>query len=254
MKGLYPQMSVNKKIVLISGASRGIGRAVALRFAREGYTIGIGCRDMSAGRETARLVKEAGGDPVIFSADLRNRADVECVYQTFKSKVGAPSVLVNCAGVASWELFQLTDESEYDRVMDSNVRSAYLLTKEVLPDMVSNKSGSVIFISSMWGQVGAACEVIYSASKAALIGMTKALAKEVGPSGIRVNCVSPGVIITDMTRSLGEETLSDLASDTPLGRNGEASDVAECVYWLASDAASFITGEVIGVNGGFAIT
>lgn len=247
-------MSDNKRIVLISGASRGIGRAVSLRYARDGYTIGIGCRDISAGNETARLIKEAGGCPAVFSADLRNRADVESAYQTFKSEVGVPSILVNCAGVASWELFQLTSENEYDRVMDSNVRSAYLLTKEVLPDMISNKSGSVIFISSMWGQVGSACEVIYSASKAALIGMTKALAKEVGPSGIRVNCVSPGVIITDMTRSLGEETLSGLASDTPLGRNGEVSDVAECVYWLASTSASFITGEVIGVNGGFAIT
>lgn len=247
-------MSNNKKIALITGASRGIGRAVALRFAHAGYTVGIGCRDTSAGEETARLIKEAGGNSVIFSADLRKRAEVECAYRIFKDKVGVPSVLVNCAGVASWELFQLTEESEYDRVMDSNVRSAYLLTKEVLPDMISNKSGSVIFVSSMWGQVGAACEVIYSASKAALIGMTKALAKEVGPSGIRVNCVCPGVIITDMTRSLGEETLSALASDTPLGRNGEASDVAESVYWLSSDFASFITGEIIGVSGGFAIT
>lgn len=247
-------MSDNKKVALITGASRGIGRAAALRFAHAGYTVGIGCRDTSAGEETARLIKEAGGNSVIFSADLRKRAEVEYAYRIFKDKVGAPSVLVNCAGVASWELFQLTEESEYDRVMDSNVRSAYLLTKEVLPDMISNKSGSVIFVSSMWGQVGAACEVIYSASKAALIGMTKALAKEVGPSGIRVNCVCPGVIITDMTSSLGEETLSALAADTPLGRNGEASDVAESVYWLSSDSASFITGEIIGVNGGFAIT
>ena len=137
--------------------------------------------------------------------------------------------------------------------MDSNVRSAYLITKEFLGDMINRKSGSIVYVSSMWGEVGGSCEVIYSASKAALIGMTKALAKEVGPSGIRVNCVSPGVIITAMTENLEAETLNDLAEDTPLGRNGLPSDVAESIFWLASDASSFITGQVLGVNGGTVI-
>lgn len=245
--------SKNKKSVIISGASRGIGRATAIRFAEESFTVGIGCRDIEAGRETARLVENAGGRAVILQADLRDGSAVGEICAKFKAEVGVPDAVVNCAGVAHQELFQYTTEDEYDRIMDSNLRSAYLLTKEVLPDMIARKSGSVIFVSSMWGQVGGACEVVYSASKAALIGMTKALAKEVGPSGIRVNCVSPGVIVTDMTLSLGTETLDALAEDTPLCRNGQPIDVARAIYRLCSDEASFITGQVLGVNGGMVI-
>lgn len=243
----------NKKSVIISGASRGIGRATAVRFAKEGFTVGIGCRNLNAGFETAKTVEYVGGRAVILQGDLRDGRDVGEMYEKFKAEVGVPDALVNCAGIAYQELFQYTAEGEYDRIMDSNLRSAYLLTKEVLPDMIARKSGSVIFISSMWGQVGGACEVVYSASKAALIGMTKALAKEVGPSGVRVNCVSPGVIVTDMTTPLGSETLAALADETPLCRNGQPIDVANAIYLLCSNETSFITGQVLGVNGGYVV-
>ncbi len=241
------------KTVLITGASGGIGRETAIRFADAGYTVGIGCRNIGAGKETANAVKNAGGQAVLLAADLRDGKQVANAANEFRKSVGVPDILVCCAGVAYQNLFQLTSEEDYDRIMDSNVRSAYLITKEFLGDMINRKSGSIIYVSSMWGEVGGSCEVIYSASKAALIGMTRALAKEVGPSGIRVNCVSPGVIITAMTENLGAETLSGLAEDTPLGRNGLPSDVAESIFWLASDAASFITGQVLGINGGTVI-
>ena len=244
---------MSNKTVLITGASRGIGRECAIRFAKEGYTVGIGCRDLSAGRDTAESVSHSGGKPILFVCDLRDSGQIKKAVCDFKDAVGSPEILVNCAGVACQKLFQDTNEDDYNLIMDSNLRSAYLLTKEILPDMISAKSGKIIFISSMWGQVGGSCEVVYSASKAALIGMTKALAKEVGPSGIRVNCVSPGVILTDMTSVLGQNVLDSLADETPLCRNGNTSDIAESVFWLCSDAASFITGQVLGVNGGSVI-
>ncbi|MBR5753306.1 MAG: SDR family oxidoreductase, partial [Clostridia bacterium] len=157
------------------------------------------------------------------------------------------------AGVASQMLLTDVSEEEYDHVMDSNVKSAFLTTRAFLPSMVRNKKGCIINVSSMWGQVGASCEVVYSASKAALIGMTKALAKEVGPSGIRVNCIAPGVIDTKMNAMHSEETIAGLAEDTPLGRLGTPEDVADVAVFLAGPRASFMTGQVLGVNGGLVI-
>ncbi len=167
--------------------------------------------------------------------------------------MGEIDLLVPAAGIAYQNLFQYTEEADYDRIMDTNVKGAYLYAKAVLPHMIARQSGSIIFLSSMWGETGASCEVVYSASKAAIIGLTKALAKEVGPSGVRINCISPGVIRTPMTTPLGEDTLNALAEETPLGRIGAPEEVADAVLFLAGAGASFITGQILGISGGLVI-
>ena len=242
------------KTALITGASGGIGSACAGALAKDGYNIAV---HYNSDREGAIATMKRVFSPYLkaaaYKADLTNADSVRAMASAALSEFESVDTLVLCAGAAYQNLFQLTDEETYDRLMDVNVKSAYLTIKEFLPQMIQRKSGNIIIISSMWGEVGASCEVIYSAAKAALIGMTKALAKEVAPSGIRVNCITPGVILTKMVEPLGQEVLDELASDTPLGRNGEPSDVANTVAWLASERSSFITGQIIGVNGGLVI-
>ena len=189
---------------------------------------------------------------MVCPADVANAQEVEAMVAA-AGTMGRIELLVPAAGIAYQNLFQYTDEDTYDRIMDTNVKGAYLAAKAVLPQMIRAGRGNIVFLSSMWGEVGASCEVVYSASKAALIGMTKALAKEVGPSGIRVNCVTPGVIRTPMTEVLGEDTLSSLAEETPLGRIGTPREIADAVLFLAGDSAAFITGQVLGVSGGLVI-
>ena len=162
-------------------------------------------------------------------------------------------MLVNNAALSRIGLFTELRESDWDEMFSTNVKGAFNVTQAVLPGMISRGSGSIVNMSSMWGQTGASCEVCYSATKAALIGMTKALAQEVGPSGVRVNCVAPGVVDTDMNAALADETRAALADETPLGRIGSPEEIARAVYFLADDAASFITGQVLGVNGGFVV-
>ena len=243
---------MDRKVALITGASGGIGKAIAIRLAQNGYAVALGCRNTRAAEEIANSIRVAGGQAMVCPADVSDAKSVEAMVAAARS-MGRIHLLVPAAGIAYQNLFQFTDEETYDRIMETNVKGAYLAAKAVLPEMISTQEGNIIFISSMWGEVGASCEVIYSASKAALIGMTKALAKEVGPSGIRVNCVSPGVIRTPMTEPLGEETLSALAEETPLGRIGTPENVADAVLFLANDSASFISGQILGVNGGFVI-
>lgn len=240
------------KTALVTGASRGIGRAVALSLAKQGYAVAVVCRDREAGCQTVSLIEQQGGSALLCLADVRSEQAVAEAVARAKT-LGEIELLVPCAGIAYQNLFQYTDTETYEKLMDTNVKGAYLCAKALLPEMIARQKGNIVFISSMWGEVGGSCEVIYSASKAALIGMTKALAKEVGPSGIRVNCIAPGVILTDMTAPLGEETLSALAEDTPLSRNGTPEDIANAVVFLASENASFITGQILGVNGGLVV-
>lgn len=242
-------MSENR--VLITGASRGIGRACAKKFAENSFSVIINYRSSDdAASDTASECLSLGAKEVaLVKADISKSEDVDLLFE----KEGPVDTLVLNAGVASYGLFQDVSEKEYDRVMDTNVKGVFLTIKKFIPEMIKRKCGSIVIISSMWGQTGGSCEVVYSASKAALIGMTKALAKELGPSGIRVNCVAPGVVETDMVSSLGEETLSSLAEETPLGRNASPEDIANAVFYLASDRASFITGQVLAVNGGLLI-
>ncbi len=239
--------------VYISGGSRGIGFACAKKYSENGFTVGIGCSNRETGKKAISELRSIQNNVFLFPADLRNEEETVNSVKEYIKSIGVPDVLVLAAGIAYQNLFQYTDSKTYDNIMDINVKSNYLIIREFLPYMINRKSGSIITFSSILGESGASCEVIYSASKAAIIGMTKALAKEVAPSGIRVNSISPGVIKTEMTETLGEETLQYLKEETPLNRLGIPNDVAEAVFWLSSDKASFITGQVLSVNGGLVI-
>lgn len=241
-------------LAVITGASGGIGQAIAKAYAQKGYKVAL-CfhKNKEAAEALAYEITRGGGYANAFSADLTSEQHVLLLEREVIERMGEPDVLVNNAGVSSQMLFTDVSTEEYDFVMDSNVKSAFLTTRAFLPYMVRNKNGCIINISSMWGQVGGSCEVVYSASKAALIGMTKALAKEVGPSNVRVNCIAPGVIDTPMNAAHSEETMKELADETPLGRIGTPADVANVAVFLAGPRASFITGQVLGVNGGIVI-
>lgn len=245
---------MSEKRVLITGASRGIGAACAKKFAENGFSVVINYRESDG--KALSLAKECldlgAKQAKAVKADVSKSEDVARLFDEVCA-IGEVDTLVLNAGVASYGLFQDVSEEEYDRVMDTNVKGVFLTAQKFIKKMISVRRGSIIIISSMWGQVGSSCEVVYSASKAALIGITKALAKELGPSGIRVNCVAPGVVETDMVASLGKDTLASLAEETPLCRNADARDVANAVYYLASNESSFITGQILGVNGGLVI-
>lgn len=236
------------KRVLISGGSGGIGAGTAEVFAKAGYAVTV--LYCNGAEKVARLTDKLGNDSVTaVRCDLRRRDEIFAL----QDRICCPDVLINCAGIARQSLFQDISEGELRELFDVNFFGAYYLTQAFLPDMISRKSGVILNVSSMWGVTGASCEVAYSASKAALIGMTKGLAKEVGPSNIRVNAVAPGAIMTDMMSGYSEETLEQLRTEAPLCRLGTPADVAELLVWLASDRASFITGQVIGVDGGMVI-
>ena len=235
------------KTALITGGSRGIGAAIARRFAGEGYRVIINYNRSEA--EAKALAAELGGAAV--RADVGDPNQVAAMADEIGERFGALDVLVNNAGISRIGLFTDMTEAEWQRMIDVNLGGAFRVTKSLIKPMIAGLSGCVINISSMWGQVGASCEAAYSASKAGLIGLTKALAKELGPSGIRVNCIAPGVIETDMNAELSGDTISALADDTPLMRLGTPEDVADAAYFLAE--SGFITGQVLGVNGGFVI-
>lgn len=243
-------MNFVKKTVLITGASRGIGEAIAREFAGAEYNVVINYLNSSEKAET--LAQELGG--IAFCADVSDYKQVENMIVAVHDNFGGIDVLVNNAGVAlPQKLLADTTEAEWDRLFDINVKGAFNCTKAVMDGMVQKHSGSIINVSSVWGVTGGSCEVAYSASKAAIIGFTKALAKELGPAGIRVNCVAPGVIDTDMNAHLSREDMSVLCEETPLGFIGEPSDIAKIVLFLASDGAKFITGQVITADGGLTV-
>lgn len=241
-----------KKTVLITGASRGIGRASAEAFAKAGYDVAVNYNKSAESAETlCRELEKYSVKAVPFQADVADKKAVEKMFAEIEIAMGNVNVLVNNAGIAEQALFTDITEEMWDRMFAVNVKGAYNCTQAVLPKMIHEKYGRIINISSMWGISGASCEVHYSASKAALIGFTKALAKEVGLSGITVNCVAPGVIDTDMNGRLSPEIISELKEETPLNRIGTPRDVAETILFLASEKASFITGQTISVDGGF---
>ena len=248
-------MNFKGKTVLITGASRGIGRECALEFARQGASnIIIGYNKSEApALELEAILKEQGVNALALQADIRSKTEVNLMFRRAQAAFGPIHILVNNAGISGFSLFTDITEEMWDEMMDTNIKGMYLCCKEALPDMISEKDGAIVNISSIWGQVGASCEVHYSASKAAVIGLTKALAKELGPSNVRVNCVAPGVIQTDMLAVVDPEIQKELAEETPLMKLGTPSDIAKSVCFLCSPAASFITGQVLGVNGGFVI-
>ena len=241
-----------KKTVLITGAAGGIGRAAALAFARDGYNVAVHYnKSQAAAEELCRELESMGVKAVPVQADISDSPAVEKMLTNVRAAIGTVGVLVNNAGIAEQALFSDITEEMWDRMFDINVKGAYLCAKAVLPDMIHEKCGRIINISSMWGISGASCEVHYSASKAALIGFTKALAKEVGLSGITVNCIAPGVIDTKMNGHLSPDIMEELKNETPLNRIGTPEDVAEAILFLASERSSFITGQVLSVDGGF---
>ena len=241
---------MQQRVALVTGASRGIGAAIARELSRLGYAVAV---HYNRSGEAAMALAEQLPNAIAVQADMADAQSVIDMVECVADHYGRIDVLVNNAGVALWKLAMDTTVEEWDQLFDINVRGAFAATRAVLPHMLSSEGGSIINISSMWGQVGASCEVAYSAAKAALIGMTKALAKEMGGAGIRVNCVCPGVIATDMMRGFDEATIASLEEETPLGRIGQPEDVARAVAYLAGEGASFITGQVVGVNGGFVI-
>lgn len=243
-----------KRCVLVTGSSRGIGREIALSFAKKGYKVVVNCvNNVELGQQTADEICALGGRAEFYRADVGDQAQVQAMYEHIRGVFGAIDTVVNNAGVSRYSLF--TDESadSFDDVINTNLRGVFNVCRTFIPDMVSNKFGRIINISSMWGLVGASCEALYSASKAAVIGLTYSLAKELGPSGITVNAVAPGVIKTDMIKNVSSETIEELIDETPAGRCGLPVDVARAVCFLASEDAGFITGETINCSGGFVI-
>ena len=243
-----------KPTALITGASRGIGRAAATIFAKRGYNVVINYNKSEA-QALALEAELAARDCGAFAcrADVTDAGQVRELIRRSLERFGRIDVLVNNAGVAQQKLFTDISEDEWDVMMDVNVKSMYLTCREALPHMISRKSGSIVNVSSIWGITGASCEVHYSATKAAVIGFTKALAKELGPSNIRVNCVAPGVIATDMNAALTTEDAAALCEETPLMRIGTAREAAECIWFLGSEGAAFVTGQVLSPNGGIVI-
>ena len=240
------------KTALITGASRGIGARTARLFARNGYTVAINyCHGAEAANALVAEITADGGDAFAVCADVADEMQTETMVRQVLERCGRIEVLIHNAGVAYQNLLTDTPPEVWHRMMGIHLDGAYHCCRAVVPDMVRRHRGVILTVSSMWGITGASCEVAYSAAKAGLIGFSKALAKELGPSGIRVNCVAPGVITTDMCRSLDEETLTALREETPLMRLGTAEDVAQALLFLASEQASFITGQTLGVNGGF---
>ncbi len=240
-----------QKNVLITGASRGIGAACAERFGKAGCSVVVHYHtNESAAQKVCQNIITAGGKALAVSANLADPLQVETLANTALNWCGGIDILVNNAGIALYKMLCDTTQDDIDRLFAVNVRSMMLLSKALTPYMVHKKCGHIINLSSIWGLTGAPCEVTYSATKAAVIGFTKGLAKELGPSGIFVNCIAPGVIDTDMNAQLDEETKAALCEETPLCKLGTPADIAETVFYLASDANRFITGQIISPNGG----
>ena len=240
--------------VLITGAATGIGRATALSFAADGYNVAVHYnKSEQAALNLCADIAQQGGRAMAVHADVSDAAQVRTMVQRVNEVFGHIDILVNNAGIAQSKLFTDLTADDWDAMFDVNVKGVFHCCQSVLPGMISRKKGCIINVSSIWGLVGASCEVHYSAAKAAVIGLTKALAKELGPSGIRVNAVAPGVIETDMIADLDNETREALKEETPLCRIGTAGDVAQTIRFLASEGAGFVTGQVLSPNGGFVI-
>lgn len=238
----------------ISGASRGIGRAAALKLASLGYDLALNYHtNYEAAQNVQHEAQKYGVKVLLLAGDIADENNVWEMFRKIGETFGGADVVVNNASFAEQLMFQDITYEKWRRMFAVTVDGAFFTVQNALPHMLHEKRGRIINISSMWGEVGASCEVHYSAAKGALIAMTKALAKELGPSGITVNCITPGVIDTEMNAHLSAEDLAELCEETPLGRLGSPDDIAETVAFLASAEAGFITGQIIGVNGGFVI-
>jgi len=238
------------KTVVITGGTRGIGRATVELFAEKGYNVVFGYKNSDA---LAKEICEKYNNVISIKGDISTEEANKALFDCALNNFGTVDAVVLNAGISHFGMLCDEGEDEYNRIFNTNFKSVFLGCKEASKIMVSQKQGAIVTVSSMWGQVGSSCESLYSASKSAVIGFTKSIAKELAPSNVRVNCVCPGVIDTEMNAVLSPETIKDLAEETPLGRLGTPKEVAKAIYFLASENSSFITGQILGVNGGMII-
>lgn len=236
------------KIVLVTGASRGIGREIAKQLALKGYKV---IANYHNSKEKAMELQTENPNIDIYQADVSNREAVKKMVQDMINQYGNIDVLINNAGIAEHKMFSDVTDEDWEHMIKTNLYSAFCTTQEVLPNMIHRKQGCIINISSIFGMVGASCESIYSISKAGIDGMTKSLAKELGPSNIRVNSIAPGIINTEMNNDLTKEDIQDIINQTPLEKIGKPEDIAKCVLWLVED--EYTTGQIISPNGGWVI-
>lgn len=242
-----------KQIAIVTGASRGIGREIAKTLTRAGIQVVANYnKSEQKAKELKEELKNENMDIDIFKADVSKREEAKALVTYTLNKYGKIDVLINNAGISEYKIFTDETDEDWNNVINTNLYSAFVMAQEVIPNMVHNKSGCIINISSIWGMVGASLEVLYSISKAGMDGLTKGLAKELGPSNIRVNSIAPGAMDTDMNADLSTEELKQLEKDTPLGKIGKPEDIAKCVKWLIED--TFTTGQIISINGGWVIT
>lgn len=242
------------KNVIITGASRGIGQSIAEILANKDYNVLINYNNSEkSALDLYNKLKSKGLSAKVFKADVSKRNEVKSMMKFCVEEFGGIDVLINNAGISQEKLFTDITDEDFDAMINVNLKSVFYCSQEALKYMLPKKRGKIINISSIWGMVGASCEVHYSASKAGIIGLTKALAKELGPSNIQVNCIAPGIIQTDMLSLYNESELSALQENTPLMRLGRPKDIAGCALFLASSHSDFITGQIISPNGGFVI-
>lgn len=247
-------MTNKEQVAVVTGASRGIGAATAVSLGDAGYTVAVLYKSNQAGAEkTVEKIQRNGGQARAYQLDVTDSTAVTAVTAQITAELGDISVLVNNAGVSEQKLFADITDADWSNMLSVHLNGAFYLSRAVLPAMLHEKYGRIINIASMWGETGGSCEVHYSAAKAGLIGLTKALAKELAPSGITVNAVSPGAVETDMMKMLGREVCESVAEETPVGRLGRPEEIADAVCFLASEKAAYITGQVLSVNGGIVI-
>lgn len=236
-------------VILVTGASRGIGREIAKSLAEKGNKV---IANYNKSENQAKSLQEEHENIDIFKADVSKRDEVKYMVDYVINKYGRIDVLINNAGIAESKLFTDVTDEDWDKMLRNNLYSVFCTTQEVLPNMIHNKQGCIINISSVWGMVGASCETVYSIAKAGIDGMTKALAKELGPSNIRVNSIAPGIIDTDMNKNLSPNEINNIIQEIPLEKIGKTVDIAKCVQWLIDD--EYTTGQIISINGGWVIT
>lgn len=242
-----------EKIVIITGASRGIGREIAKRLARKGLKVIANYnKSEEAAKELKNELEQEGIEIDIVKADVSKREEAKKLAKYTLDKYGKIDILINNAGISEYKLFTDETDEDWNKIINTNLYSAFAMSQEVIPNMVHNKNGLIINMSSAWGVVGGSLEVIYSVSKAGMDGLTKALAKELGPSNIRVNSIAPGMIYTKMNAKFTDEEIEEIKEEIPLGTIGEPEDISKCVEWLIED--KYTTGQVISINGGWIIT